>query len=81
MLASCASKLAPIFQDLKLVDALVAEGQGHLFADWPAPGERDDDKQRLLAQLRHLDTSYAGVQGLGGMRWWVKVGEHCGRVA
>ncbi|PRW45148.1 UDP-sugar pyrophosphorylase 1 [Chlorella sorokiniana] len=47
-------------EDLKLVDALVAEGQAHLLADWPAPGESDDGKRRLLAQLRHLDKSYAG---------------------
>jgi hypothetical protein len=39
-------------EDLKLVDALVAEGQAHLLADWPAPGESDDGKRRLLAQLR-----------------------------
>lgn len=51
-------------QDVKLVGALVAEGQAHLFADWPAPGEQDDDKRRLLAQLRHLDKSYAGGLGL-----------------
>lgn len=54
-------------QDVKLVGALVAEGQAHLFADWPAPGEQDDDKRRLLAQLRHLDKSYAG--GLGSAVW------------
>ncbi len=42
------------------MDKLLAEGQSHLFAQWPAPGERDEDKQRLLAQLRHLDASYAG---------------------
>lgn len=42
------------------MEALLAEGQAHLFAQWPKPGERDDDKRRLLAQLRHLDASYAG---------------------
>ncbi|KAL4423375.1 hypothetical protein ABPG77_004306 [Micractinium sp. CCAP 211/92] len=47
-------------EDAQLVDKLLAEGQSHLFAQWPAPGERDEDKQRLLAQLRHLDASYAG---------------------
>ena len=31
---------------------LLSAGQGHLFAAWPAPGDRDDDKKRLLAQAR-----------------------------
>jgi hypothetical protein len=31
---------------------LLSAGQGHLFAAWPAPGERDDDKKRILAQAR-----------------------------
>jgi len=52
------------------VDALAAEGQAHLFADWPAAGEHDDDKRRLLAQLRHLDKSYAGAPGFG----WSEMG-------
>lgn len=47
-------------EDVELVDKLLAEGQAHLFAHWPPPGERDEDKRRLLAQLRHLDASYAG---------------------
>lgn len=47
-------------QDARLAEALAAEGQAHLFERWPAPGQRDDDKARLLAQLRHLDSSYAG---------------------
>ena len=42
------------------MESLIAEGQGHLFASWPSPGQRDDDKRRLLVQLRHLDASYAG---------------------
>lgn len=50
----------PTSQDVELVDKLLAEGQAHLFAHWPPPGERDEDKRRLLAQLRHLDASYAG---------------------
>ncbi len=52
------------------MDALAAEGQAHLFADWPAAGEHDDDKRRLLAQLRHLDKSYAGAPGFG----WSEMG-------
>jgi hypothetical protein len=30
---------------------LLDAGQEHLFAAWPALGERDDDKKRLLAQV------------------------------
>lgn len=31
---------------------LLDAGQEHLFTAWPAPGERNDDKKRLLAQVR-----------------------------
>ena len=55
---ACCLSVCP--QDVALVDALVGEGQAHLFAGWPPAGERDDDKRRLLAQLTHLDASYAG---------------------
>ncbi|HEY5957303.1 MAG TPA: UTP--glucose-1-phosphate uridylyltransferase, partial [Polyangiaceae bacterium] len=34
--------------------------QEHLFLNWPAPGQRTLDKQRLLAQVRELDASYPG---------------------
>lgn len=47
-------------QDAALVEALLQEGQAHLFEGWPPAGERDQAKRRLLAQLRHLDKSYAG---------------------
>ena len=42
--------------------ALVSEGQGHLFQGWgAATGEgAADAKRRLVAQLAHLDRSYAG---------------------
>lgn len=42
------------------MQGLVAEGQAHLFAGWPAAGQREADKRRLLQQLHHLDRSYAG---------------------
>ncbi|GFH30147.1 uncharacterized protein HaLaN_28941, partial [Haematococcus lacustris] len=31
-------------KDLALIKTLVALGQGHLFAAWPAPGSADSDK-------------------------------------
>ncbi|KAL6777586.1 USP2 [Auxenochlorella protothecoides x Auxenochlorella symbiontica] len=43
-----------------LVSALLDAGQEHLFSGWPEPGKDDDNKRRLLAQLRQLDSSYAG---------------------
>ena len=42
------------------METLVEEGQAHLFEGWPASGEGDNDKRRLLAQLQHLDANYAG---------------------
>jgi hypothetical protein len=39
-------------EEARTAAALLAAGQAHLFADWPAPGERDDDKKRLLVQAR-----------------------------
>lgn len=40
--------------------ALVDAGQAHLFEHWPAPGQNDDDKKRLLAQAADLDAKYPG---------------------
>jgi hypothetical protein len=39
-------------EEARTAVVLLAAGQAHLFADWPAPGERDDDKKRLLVQAR-----------------------------
>lgn len=49
---------------------MLEEGQGHLFANWPPLGDHDDDKKRLLDQLHHLDSSYAGglIQYIGNAR-------------
>lgn len=47
-------------QTRPLITALLKEGQAHIFSNWPPPGDHDDDKRRLLDQLHHLDTSYAG---------------------
>jgi hypothetical protein len=49
-----------VLQEEILVEALLKEGQEHLFAGWPPAGQGDDGKRRLLEQLRHLDRNYAG---------------------
>lgn len=54
-------------QGAALVDALLEEGQAHLFAGWPPAGEADDAKRKLLDQLLHLDKNYAG-----GLRAYIK---------
>ncbi|KAF8062991.1 hypothetical protein HT031_003830 [Scenedesmus sp. PABB004] len=47
-------------QEREVAAMLIAEGQEHLFAAWPAPGEADGDKARLLAQAAALDAAYHG---------------------
>ncbi|KAL6747103.1 nucleotide-diphospho-sugar transferase [Haematococcus lacustris] len=47
-------------KDLALIKTLVALGQGHLFAAWPAPGSADSEKVALVAQLQALQASYPG---------------------
>lgn len=47
-------------QDKALVTGLLEHDQEHLFRSWPPLGTQDDDKRRLLAQLRQLDDNYAG---------------------
>ncbi|GAB4817370.1 hypothetical protein N2152v2_004416 [Parachlorella kessleri] len=46
--------------DLAMVQSLLAEGQEHLFHQWPPVGEKDDEKRQMMEQLRHLDRSYNG---------------------
>lgn len=57
-------------QTRPLVAALLEEGQDHLFANWSPLGDHDDDKRRMLDQLCHLDSSYAGglIQYIGNAR-------------
>ncbi|RMZ57564.1 hypothetical protein APUTEX25_001764, partial [Auxenochlorella protothecoides] len=50
-----ASKLDILKANEGLLDA-----EEHLFSGWPEPGKDDDNKRRLLSQLRQLDSSYAG---------------------
>ena len=51
-------------EDASLAGALVAEDQGHLYADWDAPGEMDSEKRAFLEVLRLADRSYPG--GIAG---------------
>eukprot|EP00899_Mesostigma_viride_P007455 jgi/Mesvir1/16710/Mv15101-RA.1 len=46
--------------EVELAKKLVAEGQEHLFADWPAPGVEDFDKHRFFEQVDRLERSYPG---------------------
>ncbi|DBA78953.1 TPA: hypothetical protein ACH3X1_008826 [Trebouxia sp. C0004] len=47
-------------EDKKLIQDLLQLDQGHLFSSWPPPGQADDQKQKLVQQLGHLDGSYNG---------------------
>lgn len=47
-------------QQRSLVEGLLSLGQEHIFADWPASGQEDDRKLRLVEQLAQLDASYPG---------------------
>ena len=44
----------------KLVAELMELGQSHLFDNWPAAGEADDEKKQMLAQLTKLNDNYPG---------------------
>ena len=43
-----------------LIANLLTADQGHLFADWDAPGTHDAEKTAFLATLTRLNTSYPG---------------------
>ena len=47
-------------EDLALAEALLAEDQGQLFADWDAPGTNDDQKRAFLQTLQNCNRSYPG---------------------
>jgi UDP-sugar pyrophosphorylase len=47
-------------EDLQLAEALLAEDQGQLFADWDAPGTRDDEKRAFFQTLQNCNRSYPG---------------------
>ena len=46
--------------ELALLDGLAALGQTHLLEDWPAAGDGDADKRRLVDALARTDAAYAG---------------------
>lgn len=48
----------PSPQEQRFLVALIALGQGGLFASWPKPGKDDAKKRKLVAQLQQLDTHY-----------------------
>jgi len=43
-----------------LATSLIELDQKHIFEDWPAFGEDDENKRRLLSQLDKLDETYPG---------------------
>mmetsp|Transcript_6451 Transcript_6451/g.11349 ORF Transcript_6451/g.11349 Transcript_6451/m.11349 type:complete len:704 (+) Transcript_6451:148-2259(+) len=47
-------------EDRETAALLVGLGQEHLFAGWPAAGQAQADKARLLAQARDSDAKYPG---------------------
>eukprot|EP01043_Picozoa_sp_COSAG02_P022451 COSAG02_NODE_1167_length_14137_cov_25.567175_15_plen_217_part_00 len=47
-------------EELSFAESMVAAGQSHLFASWPAPGENDSDKKGLITQLMESDSLYGG---------------------
>jgi UDP-sugar pyrophosphorylase len=48
----------------EMIGELLANGQGHLFADWDAPGTNDEAKAAFLTSLMRINDSYPG--GLTG---------------
>ena len=43
-----------------LAQKLLDLGQAHLFADWPAAGAQEDEKNAFFSQLEMLDANYPG---------------------
>jgi len=51
-------------EESKIVQLLLDNGQQHLFEKWPAKGEQDAEKRKLLAQAADLDkTIPGGIKG------------------
>jgi UDP-sugar pyrophosphorylase len=50
--------------EIESAKILLNAGQAHLFENWPAPGQKDDQKKKLLAQAKLLNAQYPG--GLTG---------------
>ncbi len=45
-------------EEVKIAQVLIDNGQAHIVANWPAVGESDDGKRRLLAQAAVLHKAY-----------------------
>ncbi len=50
-----------------IVDRLIANDQGHLFAHWTLPGDKDAEKHRFLSQIGQIESDY-----IGGVSGYVK---------
>jgi len=57
-------------------DLLLELDQGHLFAHWPAAGEKDAEKKRFLAQVASIEDAY-----IGGVRTYVSRAKQLLRLA
>lgn len=49
-----------VLQDVALLTRVAAMGQDHVYDGWFAPGALEEDKKRLLDQLKRLDLQYPG---------------------
>ena len=47
-------------QDVDLLTRVAERGQSHVFDGWFSPGALEEDKRRLLEQLRRLNLQYPG---------------------
>ena len=55
------TKAVVCMQELKLVQDLIDEGQGHLFVSWPAPGIRALLMQSKTNHYSVLQAHFVGV--------------------
>lgn len=53
-----ASVLSP--EEAIFAASMAKAGQGHLFENWPAPGEKDAEKKALIQQIMQADAKYGG---------------------
>ena len=49
-----------VAQDVGLIQSLLELDQEHVFQAWATPCENVDEKKKLMNQLHHLDSNYAG---------------------
>jgi hypothetical protein len=53
--------------EVSVGETLLSLDQGHLFANWPAPGTQDADKKRFLKQAADVESAY-----IGGVKTYVE---------